>query len=155
MRDDGCEDLRVRNFTSCGSVVYNEVEDPETSGSSAAAAALAAAGIAAAAGGTRTFSHCGYGARPAGWPCNAARLPPGGKAAPVDQHRTNAQQRQQQQQQQESLYVCGGGSLRGMCIPAGSDAPEHEQCVQSACEKGLCALPVRGWVGAEGAGGQL
>eukprot|EP00198_Chlamydomonas_reinhardtii_P013143 XP_001702480.1 predicted protein [Chlamydomonas reinhardtii] len=29
-----------------------------------------------------------------------------------------------------------------MCIPAGSDAPEHEQCVQSACEKGLCALPV-------------
>jgi hypothetical protein len=114
----------------CGTVVVNEVEDPETAGqalsrpsstargSDAGSAAAKPSGAVtalnqkldpaseAAADVAPTYSHCAYAPQPAGHPCNAAHSRGAASGGDAKAAGLGA-----------PPFVCGGGSLRGLCVP--------------------------------------
>ncbi|KAG2484431.1 hypothetical protein HYH03_016741 [Edaphochlamys debaryana] len=114
--------MRLRNFTSCGHLVYNEVADPETLGETGASAA----------GDGRTLSHCAYTARPPGTPCSGSGSGSESESGSTQPPNPRAA---------AGGFQCGGGSLRGLCVPGGSWAAEDEACRDFACDRGTCSQP--------------
>lgn len=91
-----------------------------------------------------TYSHCSYTARPAGQPCQPGTSQ-GQQAAGAPASRGKGGVSSSEGQDggaSRGAHQCGGGVMRGLCLPANSYSREHERCQEFTCEHGLCHPPV-------------